>query len=418
MMRITLITLLAASIAFFSAGEVSAQQQSYSTGLRFLSPETYSTIPLAVPPSRGLLPTSVDLSSDFPEPKSQGNQGSCVGWAVAYALKSYQERKERGWDLTKEEHQFSPSALYNSIRVGGCDGGSYIPDAFEALLDWGALSLKQFTYDETVCSRLPTTREKRSAVEYRISSVRVVNVQSATELKSHLAADIPIVIGMEVYDNFDSYSGGVYSRVEGSLRGGHAVTVVGYDDSRGAFKIINSWGKSWGENGFAWIAYDTFKRIVREAYVSRDMIGPPVERDKTQTSSNDVTLKDGFEYFDESGFSFGKRMIVPWNSELGDLLFARPAGRQGGEPGALFFPFDAPPYDGAQDKVAQAGVRPMGNIVPTNVKSCPISGYRYHWSDVDVDQTYCVRNRSGDKYYVVRVVDLDPYKVVFEWYVP
>ena len=38
--------------------------------------------------------------------------------------------------------------------------------------------------------------------------------------------------------------------------GGHAMVIAGYDDSRGAFCIINSWGSVWGDNGYAWVGYD------------------------------------------------------------------------------------------------------------------------------------------------------------------
>lgn len=35
----------------------------------------------------------------------------------------------------------------------------------------------------------------------------------------------------------------------------HAVDLVGWDDSKGAWKLRNSWGKQWGEDGYIWIAY-------------------------------------------------------------------------------------------------------------------------------------------------------------------
>ena len=36
----------------------------------------------------------------------------------------------------------------------------------------------------------------------------------------------------------------------------HAVTLVGWDDARGAWLIKNSWNTWWGESGYMWITYN------------------------------------------------------------------------------------------------------------------------------------------------------------------
>ena len=43
-----------------------------------------------------------------------------------------------------------------------------------------------------------------------------------------------------------------------TLLGGHAVCIVGYDDSRSIFIGRNSWGKSWGDRGYFYIPYDYY----------------------------------------------------------------------------------------------------------------------------------------------------------------
>jgi hypothetical protein len=48
--------------------------------------------------------------------------------------------------------------------------------------------------------------------------------------------------------------------------GGHAMCVIGYDDRKQAFQLMNSWGTDWGNNGVAWVRYADFKEFVREAY--------------------------------------------------------------------------------------------------------------------------------------------------------
>ena len=53
-----------------------------------------------------------------------------------------------------------------------------------------------------------------------------------------------------------------------SFYGGHAMCVVGYNDERagGAFEVINSWGRKWGNGGFMWIPYRSFIDFVMESY--------------------------------------------------------------------------------------------------------------------------------------------------------
>jgi len=44
----------------------------------------------------------------------------------------------------------------------------------------------------------------------------------------------------------------------GPIDGGHAIWFVGYDDARGAFHFVNSWGTRWGARGYGWLPYDYF----------------------------------------------------------------------------------------------------------------------------------------------------------------
>jgi C1A family cysteine protease len=61
---------------------------------------------------------------------------------------------------------------------------------------------------------------------------------------------------------FCDYSGGIFDennspRILGIAEVDHVMQIVGWDDSKGAWRVKNSWGTDWGENGFAWIAYNT-----------------------------------------------------------------------------------------------------------------------------------------------------------------
>lgn len=257
-----------------------------STGLILTPADKLRGIPLASTPFSGSeLPSAVDLSSQLPPPGSQGNQQSCVGWAVAYALKSYQEQGEERWPLADRagapdpSHVFSPSFIYNQLNQGR-DGGCSLPDALNLLHERGAATLADMPYDASDYRRQPDARASAAAKRYRIDYWRQVNVSDLLEVKAQLNAGYPVVIGAEVDEGFvQAGAGMVWKASTGRSTGGHAMVLVGYDDRRHAFKLLNSWGRSWGDRGYGWIDYDHFGRVVREAFVAKDAIngsGPEV----------------------------------------------------------------------------------------------------------------------------------------------
>lgn len=55
---------------------------------------------------------------------------------------------------------------------------------------------------------------------------------------------------------FQAYTGGVLTKCKRNPSWpNHMILLVGWDDNLGAWRIKNSWGTGWGENGYAWIAY-------------------------------------------------------------------------------------------------------------------------------------------------------------------
>lgn len=245
--------------------------QQFGTGLKFLEEDAYSSIPLATTPLLGDLPDTIDLSRNFPPPGNQGQQGSCVGWALAYALKGYQEKVERKWDGLSEGQNFSPAYIFNQIKINGCSGGSYIKDGLNAMRN-GVATLKDFSYTDSSCELMPDAAVRQSAKPFAIADWRRVNVQDPVEVKSQLAAGFPVVIGMMVDDGFMKLSREIYSERSGRALGGHALVVVGYDDNFQAYKVINSWGTDWGDNGYGRISYSVFSNVVKEGYTAQDIV--------------------------------------------------------------------------------------------------------------------------------------------------
>jgi len=235
-------------------------------GLRDEDPGEYQAVE-PKPIHRAFLPDAVDLSGRFPRPGDQGNQGSCVGWAVGYAARSYYAQAREG-SPPNPAGVVSPAYIYNSIRDpgGDCDSGSSISDALK-LLQRGAVSLAEYPYDERSCSRPPASIAGQ-ATRFRITGYgRFRDHRRLDDVKGELAKGNPVIFGARYSADFHKLKGGIYRGGGVEDDGGHATTLVGYDDRRQAFKLINSWGPSWGQGGFGWIAYDTWAARTKYAYV-------------------------------------------------------------------------------------------------------------------------------------------------------
>jgi hypothetical protein len=285
-LRITLLAVLG-----FAPALAPAQGLADRFGLIPATPEQLRGIPLASTPYSGAeLPRTVDLSPAMPPPQNQGTQRSCVGWAVAYALKTYQERVEEGRTLIRSDGRFdttqvfSPAFVYNQINHGR-DGGASFIDALNLVRSDGAATWANMPYDPQNYTRQPSTTARATATRFRIDTWRQVNVQDTTEMKAHLNAGFPVLIGARIDEGFLNGRGPfVWSAAHGRELGTHAMVVVGYDDNRQAFRVLNSWGREWGDGGFGWIAYPHFRRVATEAYVARDARNspPPIIADNTR----------------------------------------------------------------------------------------------------------------------------------------
>lgn len=260
----------AASFGTAHGQGVEAPEQ--GTGLIPLTDEEYEALEERDPLLRGALPAFIDLSSFFPTPGHQGSQGSCVGWAVGYALKTYQEAKETRTARPDEFYHFSPSFVFNSIKQGeGCTTGSRITDALDFIQNTGAVSMQEFPYIEAECPA-PSEDLLSRGKDYSIKNYNRLERGSLFAIQEALSNEKPVVAGIYVHPGFNTWAGnGVYSPAEGErVKDYHAVTIVGYDDEREALKIINSWGTEWGDEGYFWMHYDAAEELVREAYVTTD----------------------------------------------------------------------------------------------------------------------------------------------------
>ena len=251
---------------------------------------------------------SADLSPRLP-PIGNQEWGSCAAWAVGYYYKTVQEAQEHGWSVATADHQFNPYFIYNQANHGE-DGGLTFPWAFDVLCQKGCATRADMPFNGQDYWTWPTPDEMEKALPYRADAYAYVFLGEGTggaalpAMKALLDSGRIFVMAIPVYDDFMDESGlpapgYLYGgpSYDAEYLGGHAVTIVGYDDSRGALKMANSWGTGWGNGGYCWLSYDFVSQYAWEAWTMTDRLGYQVQAtarfDITHTYRADLTVVVG-----------------------------------------------------------------------------------------------------------------------------
>lgn len=142
--------------------------------------------------------------------------------------------------------------------INGCSG-AYLDAIYEFIETYGAIPESCFPYSSGGGSVPPCNNKCSDWEDQQIYIDNWGSVSSTqSSIKNALIQYGPLPTGMEVYSNFNDYSGGVYEP-SGSIQGNHLVAIVGYDDDPGYWICKNSWGKNWGESGWFRIKYGVCK---------------------------------------------------------------------------------------------------------------------------------------------------------------
>jgi len=218
----------------------------------------------------GSLPASVDLSSDCAPVNDQGSWGACTAFAVGDGAYNYELNMiygTLGWNLQSAVYRVSPKHLYiqSGILEGfppGGDYGRYTDQVIDGLMTDGVATEQHVPYD-FIYNPSFGPEAAADAQVLRINSWQTVECNTwagINNVKAILAQQRkPLPMQMYLDDSFFLYEAGqVWMPWSDYIVGGHAMCIVGYDDAKGGFKVRNSWGDAWGENGYLWIAYEAF----------------------------------------------------------------------------------------------------------------------------------------------------------------
>ncbi len=185
---------------------------------------------------------------------NQGSEGSCVAFAVSNA------RSIEWFYKTGNKLSFSPEHLFNNVKFGEtCDVGTAMQTALEFIMLNGILPLSEMPYTSGTCQPTETELQKQMALNYKIEGFYKIYTSDRAAIKSMIDQNKPVIISIVVDNEFiNAKAGFVWKTYSGNGSLGHSVVICGYDDSKNAYYIMNSWGLGWNNGGFGWIDYDLF----------------------------------------------------------------------------------------------------------------------------------------------------------------
>lgn len=249
----------------------------------------------------------------LPSPSNQGSQPSCTAWAVGYAAATQTLRASDRNFLGA----FSPADLFTKIQrrlsPSACTQGSHINYAMDVLVQEGVATLEAVPYSEAQCGLIQNAPGRNLDGFSRVSSA------DAGAIKGSLQSMQPVSFGILTNNAFLALNPSNNVFVPDGTGGGHAMTLVGYDEGRQQYKIMNSWGTDWGDSGFCWISYANFARFALDVCLPfvRRSPSEPFEGSSSVSSSPIVMQHMKTRRFGSgTPGSYGVGVELGWSSPL------------------------------------------------------------------------------------------------------
>lgn len=194
------------------------------------------------------IPASVDWTTQgaVTPVKNQGQCGSCWAFSTTGSLEGLNFLKNGKLESFSEQELVDCS---NSFGNQGCNGG-LMDQGFQYVESKGIVSEQSYPY-KAVDERCKVP----AGAAFKVKGFTDVAPNDPNALKTALAQQ-PVSVAIEAdQDVFQLYKSGVITGTKCGTQLDHGVLAVGYGTLAGKdfFKVKNSWGADWGQQGYVLI---------------------------------------------------------------------------------------------------------------------------------------------------------------------
>ena len=205
------------------------------------------------------LPSQIDLRGQWGDILDQGSLGSCVSHSVVYQLRYLIKKSTGKTPLMSRLFIYYNGRVVQNFPINQ-DTGLTMRGGFQSVTAYGAADESLWPYSVSrFATKAPDSVYNVAKGNKTLAYYSVA--QNLNEIKKCLKDGYAVSFGIALYDSFMSSSVAQTGQVpvpnKNSERrvGGHAMTIVGYNDSTQRFIVANQWSRGWGDNGYCYIPY-------------------------------------------------------------------------------------------------------------------------------------------------------------------
>ncbi len=248
----------------------------------------------------GAVPTGMPIPGVLAA-RQQAGIGSCGAFAAAGAVTLLRYAREQVANPAIDPNTLWPSPLYvyqynAKFEMGVCSGTN-IQDNLSRFTLFGSPSEAELSYppldpwpsgkNAAYCTApmIDPSEQSPNRNAFRINGYVDITGSGAAfrnSVKRQLDMGRPVVFGTTLPIGFQEFrattadatdnmpgaatdvtkpfKGGGMCTTSGHC-GGHAMVFTGYDDAKNAYRVLNSWGGDWGDNGYLWWDYDSLEAL-------------------------------------------------------------------------------------------------------------------------------------------------------------